>query len=121
MTEEQWSGCCDPGMMLSYARTRIGDRKPRLLAVACCRRIEHLVLKSKRAYRGVVIAERLVDGMSVEEYVRDYRDGLANEAFRWIDCHRPEREPNYMYNAIQAAACVLAELDMAPLPPDTPL
>jgi hypothetical protein len=121
MTEAEWLACGDPGAMLNSARERMGGRKSRLLAAACCRRIEHLILKSKRAYRGVVMAERLADGSPVEEDVRDYRDRLANEAFLWIDGPRPEREPNYMYNAIEAAACAIAELDMAPLSPDTPL
>lgn len=74
MTEEEWLGCEDPEAMLSEFRGRFlqSGRKLRLLGVAACRRIWHLLEPKRRRYwhlsrdRGsqlaVEVAEKFAEG-----------------------------------------------------------
>jgi hypothetical protein len=39
MTEQEWLACDEPRTILGFLRGKAGDRKPRLFAVACCRRL----------------------------------------------------------------------------------
>src|SRR5438045_1770664 len=60
MTEQEWLGCTDPQKMLAFLRGKAGDRKLRLFAVACCRRIWDFILDPES--RAVVeITERSAD------------------------------------------------------------
>ncbi len=60
MTEAEWLSCTDPGAMLDFAAGWLSERKLRLFACACCRRLWHLF--SERGSRdAVAAAERLAD------------------------------------------------------------
>src|SRR5262249_42891801 len=63
MTEAEWLACQDPAPMLEFLRGKASDRKLRLFAVACCRRVEFLLDApfpvTRQALRQ---AERFADG-----------------------------------------------------------
>ena len=69
MTEEEWLIADDPDKMLKRARGRSYPRKSRLFAVACCRRIWHLLV-NERSRNAVEVAERHADGKATDEDLR---------------------------------------------------
>src|SRR5215204_2174043 len=61
MTELEWLGGSDPAPLLHFLREQqVSERKLRLLACACCRRIWHL-LPDPRSRLAVEVAERYAD------------------------------------------------------------
>lgn len=61
MTETEWLACTDPKPMLEFQRGKASDRKLRLFAVACCRRICDLI-KDEPFRHAVQTAELCADG-----------------------------------------------------------
>lgn len=60
MFEARWLNCDDPEMMLRYMLGKTGDRKFRLFACACVRRIWPL-LRDERSQAAVLMAEHYAD------------------------------------------------------------
>jgi len=62
MTEQEWLECTDPQNMLEFVGSQASDRKLRLFACACCRRLP-LVTEVGRNLRAVEAAEHYADGL----------------------------------------------------------
>jgi hypothetical protein len=77
MTEAEWLACTDPQKMLNFLRA--SERKLRLFAVACCRRIWCL-LDDDRSRRAVEVTERYVDGLAALSELRT-ADEAATDAY----------------------------------------
>src|SRR5262245_11386719 len=72
MTEAEWLGCANPGPMLDYLRGRASERKLRLFAVACCRRIGHWIRDERSQWAGQV-AQLVADGAAPREQLDSCR------------------------------------------------
>jgi hypothetical protein len=66
MTETEWSRATNPERMLAFLRGRVSERKLRLFACACCRRIWRL-LTDPRARQAVEVSEGFADGLATPE------------------------------------------------------
>src|SRR4051812_9384334 len=62
MTEAEWLASTDSTLMLEFMRLKASNRKMRLVACACCRRIWHL-LADERSRDAVEDAELYADGL----------------------------------------------------------
>jgi hypothetical protein len=71
MTEAEWLACTDPVAMLLFLRGKASDRKLRLFACACCRRVLHLLNEGCGQAVGMV-----------EEYVQTGKRGGLHAARR---------------------------------------
>jgi hypothetical protein len=92
MTCDDWQTCRDLDTLLTYARRRghFSDRKRRLFACACCRKLGRLLPEAHR--RALAVAERFADGLASRDELTDaywaaYHDPatLTNHA-AWAAC-----------------------------------
>jgi hypothetical protein len=81
MTESEWQVCTDPHRMLEFLRGRASDRKFRLLAVACHRRIEHLLSEKAVCRKTLEFAERYADGLATNNELHGRAWGKPGDAF----------------------------------------
>src|SRR3954454_7113282 len=93
MTEAEWLACTDPTPMLvflrgpmvpsdlrldsghvidmpDYPQSRVSDRKLRLFACGCCRRIWRLI-RDQRSRAAVEVAERFADEQATEQQLKE--------------------------------------------------
>ena len=64
LTEAEWLAWSDPNPMLEYLRGRISERKARLFAVVCCRRMLGWAEAGAEERHAVDVAERYADGQA---------------------------------------------------------
>jgi hypothetical protein len=79
VTEAAWLACTDPTPMLEFLRSKAGDRKLRLFAVACCRRFLPLI-RDPRVGEALEVAERFADGLVGDEERSDARKAAQQAA-----------------------------------------
>lgn len=63
MTESEWLTSAEPDRMLEFLQGRAGERKLRLFACACCRRVWRLVPEAP-GWTAVKVAERYADDLA---------------------------------------------------------
>jgi hypothetical protein len=69
MTEAEWWACPDPDPMLLFLRGRASDRKLRLFASACARRIWD-IMEDERSRLVVELVEQTADGLANSALLR---------------------------------------------------
>jgi hypothetical protein len=84
MTEAEWLECMVPEKMLLSIRDRVSDRKMRLFAIACCRRIWDRIT-DPRCRAAVEFAERFVEVGVARRRGRPAVEIAARQACREAD------------------------------------
>jgi hypothetical protein len=102
MTEAEWRACEDPDAMLGYLRGKPSERKLRLFALACCRRIDQLIT-DPRSREVLKFAERHVEGGLARRKGRPGVVAAAREA--WQEAY--QRRFSFT-DAQERAACLVA-------------
>jgi hypothetical protein len=72
MTEQEWLSCTDPRPILEFLKGKASDRKLRLFAVACVRRV-WAFLPPELTYEVVRLAEDFVDGKATAHDLGRFR------------------------------------------------
>jgi hypothetical protein len=105
MTEAEWLAATDPKPILDFVRPNASDRKLRLLAVACCFHIWHL-LPDKRSRKAVLIGERYADGLADLRALKAAADSAYSAACK---AHANPRDIEGAKLSWEAVRAVVAE------------
>jgi hypothetical protein len=91
MTEAEWLTCADPHPMLERLRAKPNNRKLRLFAVACSRRVWNLI--DPLGQSAVDVAEAFADGLTDPDEMRAVRlacRGAGGQASWYAAASKPE-------------------------------
>lgn len=109
MTEAEWLSCVVPNKLLAFLKGNISERKLRLLAVACCRRIWHL-LNPDVGRPGIELIEQFADSEATQEdLAKVFRSThrYGDEVYRnHLRLSPPSRESELVYRESQQAYAV---------------
>lgn len=76
MTEAEWLSSTNPSPMITFVRDKVSERKLRLFACSCCRKVwnslGHPLLR-----KAVEVAERYADGLANERELEAMRDAVC--------------------------------------------
>ena len=101
MNEEQWLICKDPHVVLTFLQdeNRLAERKCRLFAVACCRKIWHLLPPGSRA--AIEVSELQAEGLVT---AAEREAAAAGAVAAAVAADRGSRSPDAASYATAAAA-----------------
>jgi hypothetical protein len=91
LTGTEWQNACEPHAMLELMRAKASDRKLRLFAVACSRRIWTLI--DALGQVAVEVAENYADGLAGPDEMRTVRlrcQGVGGQASWYAAATKPE-------------------------------
>ncbi|HVT68397.1 MAG TPA: hypothetical protein VHF26_11645 [Trebonia sp.] len=111
MTEAEGRAATDPDPLLEFVRPAASDRKLRLLAAACCRRVWDWMGRGGR--RAVEMLERRADGDAAED---DLLQAVAAVAEEWMEewgTHHPTNAAYCATGYCSAGAAPAPALDAA--------
>ena len=97
MTENKWLKCRDLDEMLRYLSSKASDRKLRLFACACCRRIWSRIT-AQRSRRAVEISEQYADKEADSAELESAFSEAGQDAFSFFS-----PEPSSRWDAHEAA------------------
>jgi hypothetical protein len=135
VTEKEWLACGDPILSLEHERGWPSPRKQRLFALACCRRVAHLLRDDSDWEQAFAVAELYAERKAKRSDLKPFRAGggggvpwlgrtyadvrtrCAAEAAGWV-CETSLRL--YAAQAARAAACAVAYAAMPPNEPYVP-
>jgi hypothetical protein len=83
MTETDWLTATDLRPMLGYLRGKACDRKLRLFAVACCRRVWHLIEPHTEIRACVEFGEEFADGTGAQKRLKKMTDACRDRYERY--------------------------------------
>jgi hypothetical protein len=112
MTEADWLACTNPKLMLEFLRSSgtATDRKLRLFACACCRRIFPLLDDKPTSRKTIEFAERFADGLATQNELRGRTWGKAGRANHVVLCSAFDAaQTSAEYGAGKVAQVVAAE------------